>query len=180
MNDIIFKNDSSNPVNSSTTIYVDGEEATNIVIPDSATIIGDYSFRYWKSLSGVTILGNITKIGKSAFYLCKKLTDITLPETVTTIDDNAFCYCATLETLTIPSSVTTIGKQALQICYDPSYSKTSSATITFLGTIPPSIQSNTFYANKLNKIIVPAGCGEAYKSATNWSNFADYIEEATE
>ena len=46
-------------------------------------------------------------------------------------------------------------------------------------TTPPEISSNTFTSSKLNKIIVPVGCGEAYKSATNWSNFADYIEETT-
>lgn len=49
-----------------------------------------------------------------------------------------------------------------------------------LSTTPPTIQSDTFYANYLNKIIVPKGTGDAYKSATNWSAYADYIEEATE
>lgn len=46
-------------------------------------------------------------------------------------------------------------------------------------TTPPTIDSNIFYTNKLNKIIVPVGCGDTYKNATNWSKFADYIEEAT-
>ena len=67
-----------------------------------------------------------------------------------------------------------IGGNALQIG-----SSTNKAIITMKPTTPPTIASNTFDASKLNKIIVPVGCGDAYKNATNWSNFADYIEEAT-
>ena len=40
---------------------------------------------------------------------------------------------------------------------------------------PPSIQANTFYAFYLQEIRVPASAVETYKSATNWSAFADYI-----
>lgn len=52
--------------------------------------------------------------------------------------------------------------------------------ITMLPTTPPTIASNTFTAEYLNKIIVPKGTSETYKAATNWSAFADYIEEAAE
>ena len=36
------------------------------------------------------------------------------------------------------------------------------------------------YENKINKIIVPKGTLAAYKSATNWSAYADKMVEATE
>ena len=44
---------------------------------------------------------------------------------------------------------------------------------------PPTISSSTFKTDTLAKIIVPAGCGDTYKAATNWAAFADYIEEAS-
>lgn len=93
----------------------------------------------------------------------------------TIIGHGAFYDCSGLTNITIPNSVTSIGGYALQIG-----SETNKATITFLGETPPTIESDTFNASYLNKIIVPAGCGETYKAATNWSTFADYIEEATE
>ena len=125
---------------------------TNIIIPNSVTIIGHFAFRGCSSLTSVIISNSVTKIGNSAFNNCSKLTSITIPSAVTSIENNA---------LDIGSS-------------------TNKATITMLPTTPPTIQSGTFTASKLQKIIVPAGTGATYKAATNWSTFADYIEEAAE
>ena len=44
------------------------------------------------------------------------------------------------------------------------------------GLVPPTIQSDTFKASHLNKIYVPSASVAQYKNATNWANFADYIE----
>lgn len=55
------------------------------------------------------------------------------------------------------------------------YINTYLTEIHMLPTTPPTIQSNTigFAMNSDLKIIVPAGCGEAYKAATNWAKYAD-------
>jgi hypothetical protein len=45
---------------------------------------------------------------------------------------------------------------------------------------PPTLASQVFDAypgNVLSEIIVPIGCASAYKSATNWSEYADIIKE---
>lgn len=174
---------------------------TEITAEDLAGItkIGEYTFYNCKTLTSVTFPDNITQIDNYAFYYCSKLTNIAIPNKVKTISTAAFknCYnltsvtignsvesinsyafedCSSLASITIPSSVTLLGPNALKIG-----SSKNKATITLLGTTPPKIYSSAvFDVSRLEKIIVPAGCGEAYKSATNWANFADYIEEDTE
>lgn len=138
------------------------------------SVVRDYAFYQCTSLTSITIPGSVTSIRGNAFFECSILTSITIPGSVTSIGGNAFSYCSALTSITIPASVTSIGGSALQIG-----STTNKATITMLPTTPPTISSNTFRSTKLNKIIVPVGTGAAYKAATNWSAFADYIEEAT-
>lgn len=167
---------------------------TSIDIPN-ATSIGDRAFGNCRNLPSV-IIPNVVSVGESAFGYCYALTSISMPNvtsignmafdgctslatvyfpSVTSIGSYAFRECPALTSLTIPSTCTSIGDSALQCGLS-----TNKCTFTFDGTTPPSIQSNTFNTSYINKIIVPAGCGEAYKTATNWTTVADYIVEATE
>lgn len=52
-------------------------------------------------------------------------------------------------------------------------------TIKMLGSSPPSL-SASYAIGYVSKIIVPVGSLETYQTATNWSQFADIMEEATE
>lgn len=128
------------------------EPAINIEIPNTITIIRSYVFYHWKDMSSVIIPNSVTNIQTEAFYKCESLTSVTIGNGVKSIGSRAF-GCGGTDNKT---------------------------TFTFLGTTPPTIYNNTFVAGWIDKIIVPKGCGEAYKTATNWSNFADYIEEAAE
>lgn len=131
------------------------------------------TYNVGRNLTAAKMVGQ-TVVRDYAFYYCTFLTSITIPNSVTSIGNSAFNSCYALTSITVPDRVTSIGSIALQIG-----SITHKATITMLPTTPPTISSNTFTSTKLNKIIVPAGTGDTYKSATNWSAFADYIEEAT-
>ena len=148
---------------------------TTVTADDLAgvTEVRQYAF-YYSDLTNITLPDNLTKIGSNAFTFCTLLTSINIPDSVTSIGTSALQYCTELTQITIPDSVTSIGSRALDIG-----ASTNKATVTMKPTTPPTISSSTFTTSKLNKIIVPVGCGDTYKSATNWSNFADYIEEAT-
>lgn len=152
------------------------QSLTNVVLPENTqfTTVPNSAFRGNSKLKNVVFPNNITRLDNYSFYNCWELSNITLPNNLQQIGSQALYGCQALTELTIPASVTNIGGLALQ-CNDY-----GGSTFTFLGTTPPTIATNTFWETKIKKIIVPVGCGEAYKTATNWSNFADFIEEAAE
>ena len=148
-----------------------------ITFDGNVTTIGDYAFIRCDSLTSVTIGDSVTTIGHMAFAYCDSLTSVTIPDSVTTIGNSAFSVCNSLTSVTIPNSVTTIGEGAFYYC-------TSLTSVYCKATTPPSLgydafqyYSNDRYINIGCTIYVPRGCGSAYKSATNWSDYAADIVE---
>lgn len=165
-------------VNLNERILKHNQGISSISAPSTLVTIGTEAMAECTGLTSVDLSAcAVTSIGQGAFSGCTALTSVVLNDSVTSIGANAFFGCSKLTAITIKENVTSIGSQALQIGTSGLLYK---ATITFLGTTPPTISSDTFIASNLKKIIVPVGCGEIYKAATNWSVFADYIEEATE
>ena len=98
---IEFSNASSNPTYFTHTLNIQGEEITNLVIPEGVTSIGKYAFSDCSGLTSVSLPSSVTSIGKYAFYGCSGLTEIVIPEGVTSIGSNAFYNCTNLTSLTI-------------------------------------------------------------------------------
>ena len=116
------------------------------------------------------IPNGVTKIGDYAFFDCDSLTSVTIPDSVTTIGDYAFYDCDSLTSITIPDSVTTIGTEAF-------YSCDSLTSVYCKATTPPAGGSWMFNNNASGrKIYVPTESVQAYKSASYWSDYADTIE----
>ena len=113
---IDFSNITSNPLGYAHHLYLNGREATNLIIPDGVTSIGSYAFDGCRGLTSVTIPNSVTYIGDNAFIRCSGLTSVTVPNSVTTIGACAFYNCSGLTSVTIPNSVTTIGSNAFYGC----------------------------------------------------------------
>ena len=68
-----------------------------LVIPDSATSIGDFAFSSCTGLTEVTIGNSVTEIGTCAFSSCTGLTKVTIPNSVTKIGNEVFSSCTGLK-----------------------------------------------------------------------------------
>ena len=132
--------------------------ATEIVIPDYITAIGNGAFSYSPYLTSITIPNSVTNIGIYAFLNCSSLTSITIPDSVTNIGGYAFNGCKRLKNITIPNSVTNIGGATFGNC----------SSLTSI-TIPDSVTNIGIYAfqncKSLTSITIP-------NSVTNIGGYA--------
>ena len=114
---IKFVDRTANPLAYAMHLYIDeNTEIKNLVIPNSVTSIGEYSFCGCSGLTSITIPNSVTSIGKGAFYYCSGLTSVTIGNSVTSIGDVVFYNCASLTSFIIPHSVTSIGNSAFSGC----------------------------------------------------------------
>ena len=151
-------------------VFNDCTNLTSVTIGDSVTTIGDEAFAWCDSLTSVNIPDRVTTIGDGAFYNCYSLTSVNIPDSITWIGNSVFWYCASLTSVNIPDSVTAIGNEAFAYC-------DSLTSVYCKATTPPALDGPDVFDNNGSgrKIYVPAGSLNAYKSATNWSEYASAI-----
>ena len=144
---------------------------TSITIPDGVTSIRQYAFMQCYSLTSITIPNGVTMIANDAFGSCSSLSSITIPDSVTSIASSAFKYCYSLTSITIPDSVTSIGQSAFYNCYSVAFYDFSNHT-----SVPTLASTDAFAHIPADcQIRVPASLVDAWKAATNWSTYANYI-----
>lgn len=143
----------------------------NIVVPNGTKRISSYLCYYDSNVKTIIIPNSVTEIGVHVCEYCPSMDSITIGDGVVNIGDNSFSACTYARNVTIGSGITQIGRS----CFSH-FSQLSSFTCE--AVTPPTIQSNTFDYTKDTrtfKVYVPAESVEAYKSATNWSSFANKI-----
>lgn len=132
--------------------------------------LGRHFYRAKNTLSGTyTIKNGTLSIGNSAFFGCQNLIGVIIPSGMLKISSDAFIACYKLASITIPDSVTIIGSDAFSSC--------NKLTDMYLRPVTPPTLGSTGAIPSNTIIHVPIGSGDAYKSATNWSTFADNIVE---
>ncbi|NCZ53125.1 MAG: fibronectin type III domain-containing protein, partial [Verrucomicrobia bacterium] len=140
-----------------------GPRVTDVLVPDSVTLIGNNAFRSQALLTSIYLPSGLITLGDSAFQGCgaltsiiipnsvitigasaffgttisasqRGLTSVTLGSSVQTIGEMAFAYNSALGSIRIPASVTTIGANA----FNGSAGDVGSLNVFFDGTTPPA------------------------------------------
>ena len=78
-------------------LFINGEEVTDLVIPDGVTSISDSVFYNCKAIASVNTGNTVKAIGSYSFAGCDNLKNVTLGSSVTSIGKNAFQYCKELK-----------------------------------------------------------------------------------
>lgn len=131
----------------------------------------DFSFMGCHHLISVVIPSGVTVLSTKLLARCTKLSAVTLPEGLLTIGTECFACESFLPaertTITIPSTVTTIGGNCFEY-------NTNLQSIVFLGTTPPSIESNSLRPGGRCVYYVPSAAVNAYKTA--WPTLASDVQ----
>ncbi len=184
-----FENANCNPLNQVHHLRLNGEEVTDLTIPEGVTEIGNYAFYGGTGFTSVNIPGTVTNIGSLAFYGCSNISTVAFSEGIQNIGAEAFRNCSGLTTVSLPEGVTTVGDNAFNTgslinVTLPStlYSFGNTAFGNGLRSVavttdePPLIGENAF-PNRTNALlVVPQGSTAAYQEEMYWQDFKAILE----
>jgi hypothetical protein len=151
-------------------LVLNGEEITDLVIPNTITTIGYYAFSGCSGLTSVIIPNSVTSIDNWAFKDCNGLTNITIPNSVTSIGSGTFGSCSSLTSVIIPNSVTSIANYAFGNC-------SGLLDVYCNAENLPSTDANAFNDSYIEYVTlhVPESSLEAYKTTAPWSGFGEIV-----
>lgn len=119
------------------------------------------------------ILGSrgVSKLNNSVFYNCSSLMRCSIQDGVDEIESDCFSNTYSLASLVLPSSLLHIQGRGISNAYGIKDLRVRSVS-------PPILQySSSLTLNSDCIIYVPVGSLEAYQTATNWSTYADQMQE---
>lgn len=152
-------------------VFTDCRALIEVILPDTMTSIGS------GIVSGCNKLSNIklpTSVGSMdtmySFFSCHTLETIVLPLNLTQIKTYMYAYAKKIKYLKIPSSVTSIASSAFYEVLILEYDFTDHTSV-------PSLAATDAFTgiSLICKIKVPLALEAAWKEATNWVTYANYI-----
>lgn len=137
----------------------------SINFPNLVTI-GTTAFE-WNDCRSVVVSNSITTLNASGFANMRGIREWTVWSGVTEIPASFFNTCRALEKVTIGSGVTSIAASAFANCI-------RMTAIIINATTPPTLANvNAFNSSNMAPIYIPANSLSDYKTASNWSTFAN-------
>ena len=166
--------DMSDPSNNITMIDANAfafSMCENVIIPETVTLIGNTAFSD-ANIGTMILPGSVTRISAFAFQGVSGVNGVApvikLNEGLAVIEQSAFNGAGIAGEIEIPSTVTEIGEYC--------FAYTGITTVICKPTTPPALGIDAFSSDTAGFTIkVPAASVAAYKAATNWSSYADYI-----
>lgn len=164
---IDYESYTANPLRLANHIYVDGQEVTDVVIPESVTEIKDYTFYNCNYITSVSIPNSVKRIGECSFSSCLKLRSLVVPNSVESIGDAAFYNCKFTSVL--------FGDDLVMIEGNIFDSRAKiSKNLVCMSVIPPASKNDICYNDEIyanTQLLVPEESVELYKTANYWKKF---------
>lgn len=151
-----FYNSNANPLIYSNHLLINGEEITDLVIPDTTIGIGQYAFDGCVGLTSLSIPNSVSSIGNSAFYDCLNIKYLYYNSNA---NGNYFSDNSSIEKIVIGDSVSNINASTFINC------KKLKSVVSF-AIVPPTLDGDPF--PNADTIYVPVSSVDAYKVATYW------------
>ena len=163
--------DQSNNITTIDTGAFTNSMCENVIIPETVTLIGNGAFSS-ANIGTMILPGSVTRISAFAFSSVIGVNGVApvikLNEGLAVIEQYAFNSAEIAGEIEIPSTVTKIGEDC--------FAYTGITTVICKPTTPPALGTEAFPSYTAGFTIkVPAASVAAYKAATNWSSYADYI-----
>lgn len=172
------KFDKSRPSGSFGSFCLMCQSLKEVVLPSAGGItIGNVSCFRGTSIEELTIPSGIV-LGNQPLAYTDRLKNVTFAEGTTVVNSagNSLRMASALEYVEFPSTLTEIA--GTYMIYNIGVSIAEKGTVIRLkSTTPPTLNNANNFSTVIGKIIVPRGCADAYKTATNWSSFASKIVE---
>lgn len=148
-------------------------------LPNTITTISSYAFDDCNALKITKLPDNLTSLGSGAFNSCDGLTTLEVPAGIKTFSTKIFYSCTNLTTLILNAAVTSIGTQVFYNC-----KKLTKLVLPNITTVPTLSNTNAFantpMASGTGYIYVPDDLVESFKTASNWSTYANQIKPISE
>ena len=141
----------------------------------SVTSIGSSAMSSCVSLTSVDMPA-VTSVGNYAMQSCMSLTSVDMPS-ATSVSNYAMQNCISLKSVNMPSA-TSIGNNAMLNCILLKSLRLGANQVATLANT--NAFTNTPIANGSGYIYVPDELIDSYKTATNWSVYADQIRPMSE
>ena len=168
-------------------------------IPEGLTTIQRCAFQDCYSIESVHLPDSITSMAENIFCSCRNLKSVNIPRGITSIPSSFCRHCYALEKIDIPNHITYIGDDAFYECYRLTEVRFHADITTIRSgafrycramrnyycyrTEPPNLTSSYVFSEIPGccMIWVPKSTDRtvltAYKTASNWSNYANHMAE---
>lgn len=137
---------------------------------DSIIEIGTQAFNNCMDLLLDKLPSSLTTLGTTVFYNCSKITINSIPQGIKTIPSQVFQKCKAITEMTFEGDITRIYTYAFADA-----TKLTKLSFPNNTSVPTLVDINAFQKCPLETIEVPSSLVDSWKSATNWSNYADII-----
>jgi hypothetical protein len=125
-------------------------------------------FQNCTGLEEINLPSSLVSVNNAAFAQCTNLARVTLPEGLRTIGVGAFTGCTSLTQITLPSTIQLIGSTAFRDC-------SNLTQVTCKAVTPPTLVRAEDFNYILTALKVPGGSVNAYRTASQWSAYADQV-----